>query len=263
MTDLRNAGRYFILMMAIAFASHAARAEVTGIEIASRSDVLAGKSFGDAGSYEKIIGKVHFAIDPASPANRRIVDIDKAPRDSAGRVRFSADLYALVPKESARGNGAVLFDVLNRGRKNMLVTFNRAPARRSDRGSRFRRRLPDAPGLHFGVGRLAVRYPQPRWIDGTGCATGHGGRPSRRRPGDDVVRAQHARPEPCAGGPRPLRGHKPLSADRPCWHRQHADRTRRFSRSSTHASRRSLVIRPNRTRTRHRRAGGPGTQGRL
>jgi hypothetical protein len=98
MTDLRKAGRYFILMMAIAFASHAARAEVTGIEIASRSDVLAGKSFGDAGCYEKIIGKVHFAIDPASPANRRIVDIDKAPRDSAGWVRFSADLYVLVPK---------------------------------------------------------------------------------------------------------------------------------------------------------------------
>ena len=129
MTDLRKAGRYFILMMAIAFASHAARAEVTGIEIASRSDVLAGKSFGDAGSYEKIIGKVHFAIDPASPANRRIVDIDKAPRDSAGWVRFSADLYVLVPKEPARGNGAVLFDVLNRGRKNMLATFSRAPAR--------------------------------------------------------------------------------------------------------------------------------------
>jgi hypothetical protein len=69
MTDLRKAGRYFILMMAIAFASHAARAEVTGIEIASRTEVLAGKSFGDAGSYEKIIGKVHLAVDPGSAAS--------------------------------------------------------------------------------------------------------------------------------------------------------------------------------------------------
>jgi Alpha/beta hydrolase domain len=130
MVHLRDAGRYFILMMAIAFASHAAQAEVTGIEIASRTDVLGGKPFGDAGAYEKIIGKVHFAVDPASPANQRIVDINKASRDSAGRVRFSADLCVLVPKEMTRANGAVLFDVLNRGRKNMLVTFNRAPPRR-------------------------------------------------------------------------------------------------------------------------------------
>ena len=129
MVHLRDAGRYFILVMAVAFASHAARAEVTGIEIASRMDVLAGKPFGDVGAYEKIVGKVYFAVDPASAANQRIVDIDKAARDNAGRVRFSADLYALVPKESARGNGAVLFDVLNRGRKNMLVTFNRASPR--------------------------------------------------------------------------------------------------------------------------------------
>jgi hypothetical protein len=129
MIDLRQAGRCFILAMAIAITSHAARAEVIGIDIVSRADVLAGKPFGDAGAYEKIVGKVHFAVDPASAPNQRIVDIDKAPRDSAGRVRFSADLYALVPKEAARGNGAVLFDVLNRGRKNMLVTFNRAPPR--------------------------------------------------------------------------------------------------------------------------------------
>jgi len=129
MVHLRDAGRYFILMITVVFASHAARAEVTGIEIASRADVLAGKPFGDVGAYEKIVGKVYFAVDPASAANERIVDIDKAPRDNAGRVRFSADLYALVPKDPARGNGAALFDVVNRGRKNMLATFNRAPPR--------------------------------------------------------------------------------------------------------------------------------------
>jgi hypothetical protein len=110
-----------------AFALGSAQAEVTRIEIASRTDVLGGKPFGAAGAYEKIVGKVFFALDPALPANRPIVDIDKAPRDAAGRVAFSADLYALVPKESARGNGVALFDVANRGRKNMLRYFNLAP----------------------------------------------------------------------------------------------------------------------------------------
>ncbi len=114
-----------IALLALTLA--AARAEVTRIEIASRTDVLAGKAFGAAGAYEKIVGKLYFALDPAIPANWPIVDLDKAPRDAAGRVTFSADLYALVPKESAQANGVALFDVANRGRKNMLRYFNLAP----------------------------------------------------------------------------------------------------------------------------------------
>jgi len=118
------------LLTVIALASFAlgtAQAEVTRIDIASRTDVLGGKPFGAAGAYEKIVGKVFFALDPTLPANRPIVDIDKAPQDASGRVIFSADLYALVPKESARGNGVALFDIANRGRKNMLRYFNLAP----------------------------------------------------------------------------------------------------------------------------------------
>ena len=112
----------------IFWAGHSAQAEVTRIEIASRADVLGGKPFGDTGAYEKIIGKVFFSVDPEHPRNQGIVDLDKAPRDAAGRVAFSADLYVLAPKEAARGNGVALFDVLNRGRKNILRDFNRALA---------------------------------------------------------------------------------------------------------------------------------------
>ena len=108
-------------------AKHGAHAEVTRIEISDRTDVLAGKSFGETGPYEKIVGKVYYALDPANPRNKAIVDLDKAPRDAQGRVTFSADLFVLAPKDAARGNGAALFDVLNRGRKNMLRDFNRAP----------------------------------------------------------------------------------------------------------------------------------------
>jgi hypothetical protein len=72
--------------------SSSAHAEVTQIEVTSRTDVLAGKPFGDAGAYEKIVGKVHYALDPDNPRNKGIVDLDKAPRDSNGRVIFTADL---------------------------------------------------------------------------------------------------------------------------------------------------------------------------
>jgi hypothetical protein len=111
----------------VACASFGARAEVTRVEIASRADILGGKPFGAVGAYEKIVGKVFFSVDPAEPHNKATVDLDKAPRDAAGRVVFTADLYVLAPKDAGRGNGAALFDVLNRGRKNIIRDFNRGP----------------------------------------------------------------------------------------------------------------------------------------
>ena len=116
-----------LIVAAVTCASYGVQAEVTRIEIASRTDVLGGKPFGAAGAYEKIVGKVFFSVDPAHPRNKAVVDLDKAPRDADGRVAFSADLYVLAPKDAGRSNGVALFDVLNRGRKNILRDFNRAP----------------------------------------------------------------------------------------------------------------------------------------
>jgi hypothetical protein len=124
MTNFRLA---FTVLFFVSLATAATtRAEVTKVEIASRADVLGGKAFGSAGSYEKLVGKVYYSVDPAHPRNTPIVDIDKAPRDASGRVTFSADLYVLAPKDAARGNGVALFDVVNRGRKNVIQYFNRA-----------------------------------------------------------------------------------------------------------------------------------------
>jgi len=124
------------------YTSLGAQAEVTRIEITSRTDVLAGKSFGSVGPYQKLSGKVYFAVDPTHPRNNAIVDLDKAARDATGRVEFSADLYVLAPADAARGNGVALFDVLNRGRKNILRDFNRSgqaldPSTEADFGDGF------------------------------------------------------------------------------------------------------------------------------
>ena len=81
-------GALLLLLIGVTGPQLGARAEVTRIEIASRTDVLAGKPFGDAGPYEKVIGRVYFAVDPAHPRNQPIVDIDKAPRGADGRVGF-------------------------------------------------------------------------------------------------------------------------------------------------------------------------------
>ena len=101
-------------------------AEVTKVTIASRTVVANGEPFGSVGPYEKLTGTIEFALDPANPHNKRIVDLDTASRGSDGRVHFSADLYVLQPVEAARGNGTLLFEIANRGRKGLLGRFNRA-----------------------------------------------------------------------------------------------------------------------------------------
>jgi len=101
-------------------------AEVVRVEVQSRSDLLAGQPFGAAGPYEKIAGKAFFAVDPSVPANKIVADLDKAPRNAAGKVEFSSDFYIIKPKNIAKGNGAVLYEVSNRGGKGMLGFFNHA-----------------------------------------------------------------------------------------------------------------------------------------
>src|SRR5580700_10418049 len=123
---IRRAFGVLSISAVLALAPGAARAEVTRIEITNRQDVLNGKAFGSAGAYEKLSGRVYFAVDPNNPHNKIIADLDKVPRNAQGKVEFSADLFILRPKDGARGNGVALFDVVNRGRKGVLGVFNRA-----------------------------------------------------------------------------------------------------------------------------------------
>ena len=78
-------------------------AEVARVDVTSRRDVLGGRAFGPAGEYELIVGRVHFVVDPESPRNRVVVDLDKAPRNAAGLVELSADLSILKPKDATHG----------------------------------------------------------------------------------------------------------------------------------------------------------------
>ena len=113
--------RRFVVLLVLAAVAQFAEARVERIEILSRADVLEGRAFGEAGPYEKLIGKVHFAVKPEAAANKLIVDVDKAPRNEAGEVDFSADFYVLRPKDAARSSGTVLLEIPNRGGKGILA----------------------------------------------------------------------------------------------------------------------------------------------
>jgi hypothetical protein len=95
-------------------------ARVLRVEIASRTDVLGGKQFGDAGAYERILGRVYFSLPVANPHNHRIVDLSNAVNLKKGEVEFSSDFLAIRPKDAHKGNGSMLLEVPNRGRGRIL-----------------------------------------------------------------------------------------------------------------------------------------------
>ncbi len=99
---------------------------ITELEITHRTSFASGEGFGDVGAYELLEGAAHYAVDPSHARNRGITDLDLAPRNSAGRVGFSADFAMLQPVNIDRGNRRILFDVVNRGRKTAL-TMNGVP----------------------------------------------------------------------------------------------------------------------------------------
>jgi hypothetical protein len=97
-----------------------ANAAVTRVEIASRADL-------PIANYERITGKVYFAVDPKLAANQIIADIALAPRNDKGLVEFSADLEVLRPK--TKGNGTALVEISNRGGKGMQGMFDMPASR--------------------------------------------------------------------------------------------------------------------------------------
>ena len=98
------------------------------LRIDRRVSFAEGYSFDDAGPYERLVGGVSFALDPAAAGNQGIVDLALAPRNAADLVEFSVDLDILKPVDLGRGNRRLLYDVNNRGSKTVLRAFNDAPA---------------------------------------------------------------------------------------------------------------------------------------
>ena len=98
------------------------------LSVVERFAFAGGYEFGTVGAYERLVGRAHFAVDPAGAAQRGITDLDKAPTDGDGLAHFTGDFSILKPADPARGNCRLFFDYGNRGNKRMLQFFNDAPA---------------------------------------------------------------------------------------------------------------------------------------
>ena len=97
-----------------------ASAEVVRIDVRSRDDF---------GTHQRVIARVHYAVDPQLPANQRIADLAFAPKNADGRVNFAGDLLLFLPKQSESARGTVFLEVVNRGRDQSLGLMSDARQR--------------------------------------------------------------------------------------------------------------------------------------
>lgn len=148
---------YLILTLSALALSHPpCEARVTRLEIDQREVVADGLSFGAAGPYERLTGTAFFEVDPEDPNNEVVFDLDKAPRNTSGRVEFSADMVILRPVDPARGARTLFFEVNNRGRK---ISFGRMHDTASDANMNAPRTPRD-----FGNGFLMKRGYVLAWV---------------------------------------------------------------------------------------------------
>jgi hypothetical protein len=109
--------------------SSLADARITRLEVVrTKSPTFEGRSFGDVGTYEKIIARAYGEVDPQDAHNSVITDIALAPQNERGMVEYSTDVHILKPVDMSKGNGKIFYDVVNRGNKIALGSFNDAPS---------------------------------------------------------------------------------------------------------------------------------------
>ena len=120
------------------------RAEVVRFDIVERTPAFAGRSFGEVGPYERITARATIALDPADDRNAIITDLASAPRTGDGKVEATADVVILRPADATHGNGTLLLEVPNRGRKLAPQLFDDSPQPGATRAE-----APDDAGIGF------------------------------------------------------------------------------------------------------------------
>src|SRR5215469_340671 len=100
-----------LYLLLLTFVARAAYGEVARVEVLRRDD---------AGTHERLIGRIYFKIDPKLTPNRSIADIEFAPTDKDGMVEFSGDFMVFVPKKPKQARGTVFLEIVNRGRDQSL-----------------------------------------------------------------------------------------------------------------------------------------------
>lgn len=78
-------------------------------------EVKAAPKLPGAPEFEIVSGRFYGEVDPTSPNNSIITDLEFAPRNARGLVEYSASFAIARPRDPARRSGVLFYDVPNRG----------------------------------------------------------------------------------------------------------------------------------------------------
>ena len=103
------------VVLGMTLQTQSAEARVVRIVVERTTPYADGKSFGEAGPFERLEGTVYMEVDPQDPLNTVVVNLDRVPRNARGLVEFSAPFFLIKPVDLARGNRKLLYGINNRG----------------------------------------------------------------------------------------------------------------------------------------------------
>jgi hypothetical protein len=155
--------------------SHITRIQIDKVE----SPTFEGKSFGNVGPYEKLVGRAFGEIDPKDAQDSVITDLEFAPRNARGMVEYSTDIFILKPVDLSKGNHRLLHHVNNRGNLGFLGSLNdgggaNTPSKAADAGNGYLMRQGYTIAsvgwdvtVQSGDGRLTITVPVAKNTDGS------------------------------------------------------------------------------------------------
>ena len=113
---IKNAAAVLIVTgIVFAWAAQSVEAKVVRLVVERTTPYAGGKAFGETGAFDRLEGTVYMEVDPHDPLNAVIVNLDRAPRNDAGLVEFSAPFVIIKPVDMTRGNRKLLYGINNRG----------------------------------------------------------------------------------------------------------------------------------------------------
>ena len=121
MVLIRTVGAIFLSLLLSG--SGLAVAEIVAVEVLGRMPVAQGKSFGGAGAYEYLHGRVTGSLDVSSAQNTAIHNLAESA-GGPGSVAYSADFAIMRPVTQRVGAARLLVEAPNRGRKYLLQMLN-------------------------------------------------------------------------------------------------------------------------------------------
>src|SRR5688572_27895774 len=84
-------------------------AHVETIIVESVNPAIYGdRSFGNAGRYEYVTGRIRGSVNPDDTRNRIITDLFLAPRNAKGEVEYEATFSLLKPRDMSQASGLLL-----------------------------------------------------------------------------------------------------------------------------------------------------------